>query len=277
MGKQYRQHYGMDDFTEEETFVFDTGAFNFLMGKNNLLRRLKAEDFSETARTIYTANYRALLKDIKAESTYLHNMADNIRNEKNRVVPEEVVQELQAYYRKLGKTIEEIENIVEGARWEIYPFLGGIADVVCACQNYGVYRAKAIMASDESKKRFEKYLEWLEEIAELQGCAAMHEACFEESYISGEIQEREVSLHIPDRTRDNRIIALSLANAWQQPTILFTSDFKHVGKIVRLMYGYEKPETYYPIAPEIPPNRHRVFVGFEKGWELKSDSLTSPP
>jgi hypothetical protein len=89
-----------------------------------------------------------------------------------------------------------------------------------------------------------------------------------------EIQEKE-NIFPANRKNDNDLISLSLASALETPTILLSSDSRHVKDVLKLMYGYPNfpnPEGIMELRPELPPQHYRVFMNERKGWVLRVDS-----
>lgn len=270
--------------------VLDTSAFNDFKGEKSIVDRLEKD--AEMRKKGETHRDASLEGDIVMEGLYLSQLAEDIRNKFNYYVPEGVVKELKDYYKKISKTRSTVCNIRSGASF-IAPFIGGVADVICASELYSVHRVNEIIG--KRKPLFDKYFRWVMDpplsqegekfLSDLSDRSSNFEEYDRELYGSqdsiedyiedeGQIRPRmEKSKKISDT--DAGLLALSLCLAWEKPTILLTGDTKHVGDGAKGIYGFFDPE-YYLSPSGLPQYPLQVFVGFPEGWNLWMDSKESP-
>jgi len=199
-------------------------------------------------------------KMIDDEARYLSVLAFNIRSESKYFTMGEIVQELNTYYRKIGETVERLSNTLDVGLVGI-PFIGGVADVICACENYAVQRASKVIQRNESNFRW--YLDWLSDPSG--------------SWLNLDAEKTE---QLMDKSRemsntDKKILALSLVLADEMPTILFTGDVNHLGYFARTIY-FDPDSWLFSEPSKFPKHQFRVYAGFEKGWKLWVDSSQSP-
>jgi len=276
----------IDDFVEDDSaFVLDSTGFNNLKGSRALLKRLEVEANRRINTPDVPQTDGTLQEDINSEACYLSVLAHNIRNCDNVFTPEEIIREINVYYRKAGQIIKKLVNADVGMGC-LNPFIAGIADVVCAGQNYGVPRTQEIIRKNQSK--FDSYLEWItnrpirKELIPVSmpppdayfGSEEYRLACLYDEY--DDLQQEG---NRPASNSDNRLVALALTIALEIPSTIFTGDVKHVARAVKEIYGCSNKDfnpRYCSSPPELPPNQIKLYAGFEPGWKLWFDSNQSP-
>ena len=275
MPEEKKEYYEWNDFNDEEAaFVLDGTAFNGLKREKAILGRIERAIDRKKDPLSCPPDKRNLVEDFAMEANHLHYLADSIRCTDNIFITEEIISEVHKYYRKLGYVFNDYYD-AGFDHVPVFSFIGGLADAICAAQNYGVPRTQRLIRDNRS--RFNGYLDIIKELMkeEMTPVPEEDKDLFEELYQDPDLlvqPRRKQKLKPKHMTEaDAKLLAFGLTAAHKESTILFTGDIRHVEKAARDTYGYFVLNGSSDLTGR-PPNRFMVYVGFTQGWKLQVDS-----
>jgi hypothetical protein len=234
-----------------KAFVFDTSAFDYFRRNKALLYRLRMR-VDDPIFSADRLNEEKLEEDCALEGRYLSTLAQNMKDFNNFFISSFVVKELEDYYEEINRAVKS-SNTAE-IKVHVSPFLGGVEELINASRKYGIPRVHETI--ERNRLKFLEYLnKWI-------SLPKISDSVSDES-------EREIKQRRHDmNTTDKVVLALAFTLAWERPTMLFTNDIGHIGRVTNEIYGRGVYWKSFSELPKRPKYAVKVYIDDRvEGWK----------